>query len=92
MFKIKRRLLNEQAKVKNRDVLIEDLENKIKQLKDENKYLRSELEEEHLENCNQRRKIVKILQLLDKPFGTFRSLLSFRNKVKDVLSNDYQSK
>ncbi len=42
MFKLKRKLLNEKAKVRNRDILIEDLIKQKRQLIEENADLRYE--------------------------------------------------
>ena len=86
MFKTKRKLLNEQAKVKNRDILIEDITKQNKQLREENSTLRNELEDEETDNYNQHRILVKIEQLLNKPYGTYKDLLDFRNDVKKELS------
>lgn len=86
MFKTKRKLLNEQAKVKNRDILIEDLIKQKEQLKKENTDLRHELEEERFENSTQHRTLFNIKQALNKPYGTYESLLIFRNDIKKELS------
>ena len=90
MFKTKRKLFNEQAKVKNRDILIEDIIKQNKQLKEENRTLRNELEDEETDNYNQHRKLYNIGQLLNKPYGTYKDLLDFRNDVKKELSTPNQ--
>ena len=88
LFKTKRKLINEQAKVKNRDILINDLSNQKECLKQQNKDLRSDLEEEHLENYNLHTKLLKIQKLIDKTAtGNYKSLLELRNKIKEELSN-----
>ena len=88
LFKTKRKLLNEQTKVKHRDILINDLSNQKECLKQQNKDLRNDLEEEHLENYNLHTKLSKIQKLIDKTStGNYKSLLDLRNKIKEELSN-----
>ena len=92
LFKTKRKLLNEldkmKDKVKNRDILINDLSNQKECLKQQNKDLRSDLEEEEIENYNLHRKLFEIEQLINKTStGNYKSLLDLRNKIKEELSN-----
>ena len=86
LFKTKRKLLNERAKVKNRDILINALSSQKEQLKKENQNLRNDLEEEHIENYNLHRKLFEIEQLINNtPTGNYKDLYEFRNKIKKVI-------
>ena len=63
---------------------------KIKELEEEKQNIKKDLENEHLENCEQHRKLLAIQRLLSNPFGSYKELLQFRNKIK-ALVKDSQS-
>ena len=86
LFKTKRKLLDEQSKVRNRDILINDLSSQKECLKQQNKDLKNDLEEEHIENNNLHRGLFEIEQLLNNtPTGNYKDLYEFRNKIKKVI-------
>lgn len=81
------------SRLKNMEALIGNLQEENKKLKAENKKvsnenvsLRNELEDEHLENCQQHRKLFKMKQALSKPYGTYKDLLEFRDNIRKELS------
>ena len=63
---------------------------KLKTLEEEKQNIKNDLENEHLENYEQHKKLLSIKRLLDNPFGSYKDLLQFRNKIK-ALVNDSQS-
>lgn len=63
---------------------------KLKTLEEEKQNIKSDLENEHLENYEQHKKLLSIQRLLSNPFGSYKDLLQFRNKIK-ALVNDSQS-
>ena len=63
---------------------------KIKELEEEKKNIKNDLEIEHYENFVQHKKLLAIERLLSNPFGSYKDLLQFRNKIK-ALVKDSQS-
>lgn len=63
---------------------------KLKTLEEEKQNIKNDLENEHLENYEQHKKLLSIQRLLSNPFGSYKDLLQFRNKIK-ALVNDSQS-
>lgn len=64
--------------------------NKIEKLEEEKQNIKNDLENEHLENYKQHKKLLAIERLLNGNFGSYKDLLQFRNKIK-ALVNDSQS-
>lgn len=64
--------------------------NKIEKLEEEKQNIKNDLENEHLENYKQHKKLLAIERLLNGNFESYKDLLQFRNKIK-ALVNDSQS-
>ena len=61
--------------------------NQIKRLEEEKLNIKKDLENEHLENYEQHKKILTIERLLNNTFGSYKDLLEFRNKIKALVSD-----
>ena len=74
----------------NVDLKIESerLRNKIEKLEVEKQGIKQDLEEEHLENYKQHKKLLAIEKLLNLTFGSYKELLKFRNKVQNIIKNE----
>jgi pyruvate formate-lyase activating enzyme-like uncharacterized protein len=67
---------------------IRDLEFKqtnIANLEEEIMRIKEDLENEHLENCEQHRKLLKIQRRIEKPFTGMKDAIDLRNDIKSVL-------
>lgn len=64
------------------------LSNSIAKLEKEKQSIKQDLENEHIENYEQHKKLLQIERLLNNPFGSYKNLLQFRNKVKEILKNE----
>ena len=60
----------------------------IKNLEEEKQNIKSNLENEHIENYEQHKKFLKIENALKGKFGSYIDLLNFRNKVQDIIKNE----
>ena len=60
----------------------------IKNLEEEKRNMKSDLENEHLENYEQHKKLLKIENALKGKFGSYIDLLNFRNKVQSIIKNE----
>ena len=66
----------------------ERLKNKTEKLETEKQGIKQDLEEEHLENYKQHKKLLAIEKLLNLTFGSYKELLKFRNKVQSIIKNE----
>lgn len=64
------------------------LNNSINKLEKEKQNIKNNLENEHLENYRQHKKLLAIERLLNSSFGSYKDLLEFRNKVQEILKNE----
>lgn len=74
-------------KMKKQRQEIESLECEILSLKDKNKKLMDELDDELKENRIQHNKLKEISKAMSAPFGNYISLSTMRKKIKNVLDN-----
>lgn len=81
LFKKDRKIKNQEAKIKNRDILIGDMEKQAEVLNEENKELRFELEEKDI-------LINKLEKLIDS--NKYSNEKVFIEKIKELV-HDYQS-
>lgn len=88
MFKNKERLSILEAQIGSLQVENSRQKDKISRLEEEKQNIKEELENEHLENYEQHKKLLQIERLLNNSFGSYQSLLRFRNKVKETLKNE----
>lgn len=88
MFKKDRRLENQKAMIKNRDVLIGDLERKNEELTKENLAVYEENKDLRFENDEQSDLIKRIERLVNS--NKYNNEKAVLNKLKELV-NDYQS-
>lgn len=81
LFKKDRKIKNQEAMIKNRDILIGDMEKQAEVLNEENKELRFELEEKDI-------LINKLEKLVDS--NKYSNEKVFTEKIKELV-HDYQS-
>lgn len=81
LFKKDRKIKNQEAMIKNRDILIGDMEKQAEVLNEENKELRFELEEKDI-------LINKLEKLVDS--NKYSNEKVFIEKIKELV-HDYQS-
>lgn len=81
MFRKNERICILEAKIGRLQQENENLKLSIKRYEEITKDLRSEIEEEHLENYNQHKKLLAISRIVSKPFGSYKNTL---NAVKDI--------
>lgn len=81
LFKKDRKIKNQEAMIKNRDILIGDMEKQAEVLNEENKELRFELEEKDI-----------LINKLEKLVGSnkYSNEKVFIEKIKELV-HDYQS-
>ena len=88
MFKNKERLSILEAQIGSLQVENSKQKDKISRLEEEKQKIKEELENEHLENYEQHKKLMQIERLLNNPFGSYKNLLQFKNKVQQILKNE----
>lgn len=70
---------------------LKDFEKENKFLKDANRDLRHDIEEEHLENYNQHRALLNIKKLIEKTAGeTFKSMSDLKKDINKELSTIFK--
>ena len=88
-----RKIKELQGLVEARTKALKFAEDRVKILKTSNKDLRSEVEEEKIENYNQHQKLLAIEKLLSQQ--DYGSVDNLKNKIRTILKkelvNDYQS-
>lgn len=67
---------------------IDKLECEVMSLKDKNKKLMNELDEELTENREQHKKLLGISKAMERPFGTYTDIYKTRNDIKKILSTN----
>lgn len=84
-FKSKKKLKEQITELRKKNITLSieksNLETSLKRYEEITKDLRSEIEEEHLENYNQHKKLLAISRIANKPFGSYKNTL---NAVKDI--------
>ena len=88
MFIRKEKLANLESQIDSFKKDNERLKNKIEDLEEEKQNLKRDLENEHIENYEQHKKILKIENALKTNFGNYSNLLKFRNKVQSIIKNE----
>ena len=88
MFIRKERLAILEAEIGRLQEDNERLTKKIENLEKEKQNIKSNLEDEHLENQEQHRQLLKIEKLLKGKFGSYIDLLNFKNKVQSIIKNE----
>lgn len=78
-------LENENSELKR---LNDILRNQISRLEDEKKDLKIDMDCEHLENAEQRKKLKAIENKLKGSFGSYETLLQFKNEINEILKNE----
>lgn len=70
--------------VKEKEAKITELENKIKRLEESQKDLRTEIEDGHLENYRNHRKLLAIERLLKEQ--DYNSINNLKNQIRTILN------
>lgn len=90
-FKSKKELNKQIAELRKRnaDLGIENdnLKLSIERHREITRDLRSEIEEEHLENYNQHKKLLAIERIVNKPFGSYKNALNTIKEIKRELAD-----
>lgn len=95
MFTTKKRLIDQltvsHRRINEFRIKLEETEKENKFLKESNRDLRNEIEEEHLENCEQHRVLLNIKKLIENTAdGTYISILNITKAIKKELSTIFK--
>ena len=89
--KLKQELTESYRKIDKLEIELEDFKKENKFLKESNGDLRNEIEEEHLENCEQHRVLLNINKLIENTAdGTYVSILNITKAIKKELSTIFK--
>ncbi len=87
MFIRRERYEEMQKKIKDLKQEIKILNGSLDKWQEENKRLRAEKDDEHLENYKHHRVLLAIRKMYQKPYGTIADLINFRKDVKKEIDN-----
>ena len=85
-FRNKERETNLERQIERLCKKLTEKEEELNKAKEENRRLRSDLDYEHAENCEQHRKILQIERTVRKPAGTIKELVDIRIKIKELIN------